>query len=288
MSVDNYNKIKNEEAIIEKKRLQIKEEKKEISSLHNKLDTTGNIYEYLATPACAISIALVALTTGPIVYVLPIITAICAISVVSAKYILKNKIEKGQNRISKLKEERKQAYQNREEAFEEIFNNLHNENMDKQDYYNQLVEAHNKCNLMNEYMEPYKHKRSKLKKIKNVISGVFDYFLAPLGAVVMPLFCSFVNVGTLGEVLMLAISSGTLLGCSLIDDRLSSKIEDLTDEIDDIKSDRTVAYVKRDIKLNEALEYLKSIDEKYNDLTLNNKIYKDKKQNSQKHLVKKR
>ena len=63
----------------------------------------------------------------------------------------------------------------------------------------------------------------------------------------------------------------------MTEDRLTSKIDDLTDVIDDIKSDRTVAYVKRDIKLNEALDYLKSIDEKYKDVRLNNQIIRDRK-----------
>ena len=126
MAMDNYNKIKKQEALIEEKRLAIKEEKKKISSLLNKIDMIGNIYEYLATPVCAISIALVALTTGPIVYVLPSIAAVCAISIVTTKFFLKKKVEKIQETLSNLKEERKQAYQDRERTFEDIFSNLKN------------------------------------------------------------------------------------------------------------------------------------------------------------------
>lgn len=288
MKLDNYNKIKKQEALIEEKRLAIKEEKKKISSLHNKLDMISNIYEYLATPACAISIALVALTTGPIVYVLPLITTLIATGIITTKFSLKNKIEKAKDNLSKLKEERKQAYTDREQTFENIFNNLNIQNKDGKDYYHQLMKIHEKCNLMNEYMEPYKQKKKKLNKIKNIISGLFDYALAPLGAIVLPLFCSFADVGTIAEVSLLAASSATLLGCSLIDDRLTSKIDDLTDEIDDIKSDRTVAYVKRDIKLNEALEYLKSIDNRYNDINLHNQIVRERKDNITNKKVKSR
>lgn len=276
MAVDNYNKIKKQEALIEEKRLAIKEEKKKISKLHNKLDMISNVYEYLATPACAISIALVALTTGPIVYVLPTITALIATGIITAKFGLKNRIEEYEEKLAKLKEERKQAYTDREQTFENIFNNLSVQNKDSKDYYHQLVTTHEKCNLMNEYMEPYKQKRKKLSKIKNIVSGLFDYVLAPLGAIALPLFCSFVNVSTVMEVSLLAASSATLLGCSLVDDRLTSKIEDLTDEIEDIKSDRTVAYVKRDIKLNEALDYLKSIDNRYADIKLQSQIVREK------------
>lgn len=288
MAVDNYNAIKRQEALIEEKRLAIKEEKKKISNLHNKLDMISNIYEYLAAPACAISLALVALTTGPIVYVLPTITALTAIGIITTKFGLKNRIEKYEERLAKLKEERKQAYTDREQAFENIFNNLNILNKDSKDYYHQLMQAHEKCNLMNEYMRPYKQKRKKLSKIKNVISVLFDYVLAPLGAIALPLFCSFADVGTVAEVSLLAASSATLLGCSLVDDRLTSKIDDLTNEIDDIKSDRTVAYVKRDIKLNEALEYLKSIDSRYNDISLQNQVVRERKSHVVSRAVKNR
>lgn len=285
---ENYNKIKKQEELIEEKRLKIKEEKKKITSLKSKLDLIGNLYEYLATPACAISIALVALTTGPIVYILPAITAVLALTVMANKFAIKNKIEKGNNLLSDLKEERKKAYKKREEIFENIFSKLQHTNMDVKDYYHQLVEAHKKCELLNEYMEPYKNKRTKLNKTKNIISGVFGYLLAPVAAVIMPLVCSFVDVGLVWEIAIMAMSSGTLLALALTDDHLTSKIDDLTEEIDDIKSDRTVAYVKRDIKLNEALEYLKTIDVNYRDIKLNNQVCRQNRPKEEKKMVKNR
>ena len=240
MSISNYNKIKQQENFIEEKRLAIKEKKKEISKMHNKIDTISNVYEYLVTPICAMSIALVVLLQGPIVYVLPSLAAIGAAGVITYKFILKNKLELLEKVLSKLKDQRQDAYKDREALFENIFDNLNKRHMDYKGFYSKLVEASEKCDLLTEYMVPYKEKRKRLQKIRNVISGIFDYLLAPLGAVAIPLLCSFVDIGTIGELILMGLSSGSLLSCSLIDNSLTKKIDDLNDEISDIKSDRTI------------------------------------------------
>ena len=120
-------------------------------------------------------------------------------------------------------------------------------------------------------MIPLKQKKKKMEKVRNFISRLFDYGLAPLGAVVLPLICAFSNVGTIGEVAMMTSSSAVLLGCATIDDKLTKEIDEIDDTISDIKSDRTVKYVKRDLKLNEALEFLKKSESQVQTQNLANK-----------------
>lgn len=275
--------IKEKEAIIEEKRLEIKKVKKERTKLRNKIDIVGNLYEYLVTPICAISISLVALLSGPIIYVLPTITAVGAISVVSYKFFLRKKMDKLDSNIQMLKKERQDAYNSREVAYENVFNDLRAKGMDVNDYYHQIVNASSACDKLTKSMEPHKQKKSKLEKIRNVISGLFDYSLAPIAAVVLPLVCAFVDVGTVGEIAIMSTSSAVLLGCATADDKLTKKIDEIEDTISDIKSDRTVKYVKRDLKLNEALRFLQSTENKM----MNRTIAKDKKA-EKKHKVSKR
>ena len=234
----------------------------------------GNIYEYLVTPMCAISITLVALFSGPIIYVLPSIAAVGAIGIVFYKFLLRNKIDNINKKISKLKKERQEVYDEREKSYENIFNNLNIKGKDENDYYHQIIKASNECDELTKSMVPHKEKKKKLERARNIISRAFDYGLAPLGAVILPLICSFVDIGTVGEVTMMGLSSAALLGCASVDDRLTKKIEEIDDTINDIKSDRTVKYVKRDLKLNEALNYLKKKEQKKENI-----LYKEVKRN---------
>lgn len=275
--------IKEKEAIIEEKRLEIKSVKNERTKLRNKIDMVGNLYEYLVTPICAISISLVALLSGPIIYVLPTITALGAISVVSYKFFLRKKMDKLDFNIQKLKKERQDAYDLREVAYENVFNDLRAKGLDVKDYYHQIVNASRKCHKLTKSMTPHKQKKFKLEKIRNIISGLFDYSLAPIAAVVLPLVCAFVDVGTIGEIAVMSTSSAVLLGCATVDDKLTKKIDEIEDTISDIKSDRTVEYVKRDLKLNEALCFLQSTENKI----INRMVVKDKKVDK-KHKVSKR
>ena len=95
-------RIKQIEKLIEKKRIEIKKIKYKRNKINDKIDVVGNIYEYFVTPACAISISLVALFSGPIIYVLPSLTAVGAISIVSYKFLLRNKLDKLNKDIEKL------------------------------------------------------------------------------------------------------------------------------------------------------------------------------------------
>lgn len=260
MGLYNYENVKEQALIIEEKRLIIKELKKRVSKIRNLIDNIGDIYEYLAIPLCAISITLVALFKGVIVYILPLITAIIAINVIAYKFVLNTKLERLNNQINKIKEERKSAYETRENIVENIFDDLHVKDLDTKDYYHQLVEINKKSNLLSSYMIPYKQKRKTIIKYKRITTYFFDYLLAPLTAIVLPLSCSFMDLSVVLQVVLMSISSFLLLSCALLNERLGNKIEELSDEIDDIKSDRTVNYVKRDIMLTEALEYLISIE----------------------------
>ena len=266
-----YDSIKNQESLIEEKRLAIRDIKNEKKRMHNKMDTIGNVYEYLVTPLCAVSIALVALFSGPIIYVLPSVTAVGAISAVSYKFSLRRKIDKLNSKLEKLKDDRRVAYEKREKAYEDIFDNLRLKGKDINDYYHQIVKASKECDNLTEEMIPLKQKKKKMEKVRNFISRLFDYGLAPLGAVVLPLICAFSNVGTIGEVAMMTSSSAVLLGCATIDDKLTKEIDEIDDTISDIKSDRTVKYVKRDLKLNEALEFLKKSESQVQTQNLANK-----------------
>lgn len=257
--------IKKQEDLIEEKRLAIKEIKNKRIKFKSRIETAGNIYEYFATPACAISITLVALFTGPIIYVLPAIAAAGAISVIMYKFLLNNKIDKLDKKLKKLKDERQSLYDEREAKYESIFNDLYIQRLDDKDYYHQIVNASNKCNEMTESLKPHKVNKKKLEKVRNIIHNVFDYGLAPLGAVLLPLLFAYADLGTISEVLAMGISSTALFGCVMADERLTQKIEELERTIGDIKDDRTVCYVQRDVKLKEALDYLKQ----RNDLIIN-------------------
>lgn len=253
-----YKEIKESEALIEEKRLTIKEIKKHIVKLKSKIEITGNIYEYFAIPSCAVSLILISLFNGLIIYVLPTFTALGAISAIVYKFLLKKQIEKWNLELDKLKKDRKEAYDNRERVFENIFSDLQNKNLDTNDYYHQIVSISNKCDNLTESMVPYKEKRAKLEKKREIFHKLFDYVLAPLGAVALPLFCSFVNVGAVVEAIAVTISSAALLASATVDEKLTEKIDELTRFINDIKSDRTVNYIKRDLKLSESLDYLQS------------------------------
>lgn len=261
MDLDNFQLIKQKETLIETNRLSIKKLKNFKRKMLDKMEFISNIYEYLVTPACAISIALVALFHGPIIYLLPSITAICAICVISYKFFIRNKFDNLDKQISILKEERQSAYDNREKLYENIFNDLNQKNEDIKDYYHQLLQVSDDCNVITKLMVPYKREKEKCVRIKNVISKVFDYILAPLAAVAIPLLFSFINAKTIVEVLVMAVMSFVLLIFALTDEKLTKRIEELEDEISELKSDRTVRYVKRDLKLKEALEFLKEYDE---------------------------
>ena len=266
MAFKKYELIEKKEALIEEKRLEIKKMKNEKKRLRDKMDIVGNIYEYLVIPVCAISIALVALLSGPIIYVLPSAAAAGAIGVISYKFSLRNKIDKLNNKIANLKKERQDAYDEREKAYEDIFNNLNMNGKDENNYYHQIVKASNECDELTKSMIPYKEKKKKVEKARNIIARTFDYCLAPMGAVLLPLVCSFADMGTLGEIAVMGASSAVLLGCASVDDRLTKKVEELEDNIQDIKNDRTVKYVKRDLKLNEALNHLKRKEQKNNEI----------------------
>lgn len=259
----NYEEIKRKEDLIEANRLAIKELKKEKSKLHGKMDMSGNIYEYLASPLCAISITLSALFTGPVVYILPIAMTGVAINMVVYKYSIRKKIDKLNNKMQGLKKERQKAYQEREKAYENIFNSLYAQKLDDKDYYHQIIAASEACEELTKSMQPYKEKKSKWEKIKNRISRIFSYVLAPLATVVLPVLATIFNMSLVGQIIMMAISSATLLSCVLVDDNLTQKIDELVKTINEIKSDRTVKYVQRDLKLKESLEYLKIKDSEF-------------------------
>lgn len=264
-----FDEIKNSEELIEEKRLAIKDIKKEKAKLHDLMDITSNIYEYLAAPLCAISITLAALFSGPIIYVLPILMSAIAIGISTSKFIIRRKVDKLNVKMSELKDQRQKAYKNREEIYENIFNNLAIKKLDDKDYYHQIVNASNECDKLTDSMIPYKEKRKKLIKSRNIISRIFDYVLAPVTTIVVPLVCSLTGIGVVSQVALMGLSSATLLGCASVDNHLTRGIDNLSYEINSIKSDRTVKYVKRDIKLEESLNYLKA----KKDLLLQKKQY---------------
>ena len=253
-----YNEIKEKEFLIEEKRLAIKQIKQEKVKLHSKLDFTGNIYEYLAIPLCTISITLVNLFSGPIIYALPILTAVGAVFSIIYKYSIRKKLDRLNNKIDKLKIERKDAYYIREQTYEKVFNDLQVKDSDDKDYYHQILNASRECDKLTKLMVPYKNKKIKLVKVRNFISRIFDYLLAPFTTIALPLLCSFANVSTISEVSMIAVSSAFLLTSAITDEKLTEKVDELDRDINNLKSDRTVNYVKRDIKLNEALIFLES------------------------------
>ena len=100
--------------------------------------------------------------------------------------------------------------------------------------------------------------KRKTELTRNRLSKLLTFALAPLSTIVLPLVCSFTNISTPMEVTMMLISTASLITCAGVDERLTHKIEDYQDTIDELKSDRTVKYIRRDIKLNEAIEYLKN------------------------------
>jgi len=260
MNEYNYNQIRKIEDLIEECRLEIKNIKKQKGNIHDKMDIISNIYEYIAAPLCAISITFAALFTGPIVYVLPILMTAGAISIVTYKFILRKKLDGLNIKLMNVKKKRKLAYDKREEMYENIFNELHSKHLDSKDYYHQIMENGNACNKLSESMLPYKQKKYKLEKNKNILSSFFDYGLAPTSTVVLPLICSLTSLGIVSEVILMSLSSFILMGCASVDDNLSKKIGDLDEAISEIKSDRTVQYIKRDMKLKESLNFLKKQD----------------------------
>lgn len=267
MNEEIYSRIKNNDKLIEEKRLAIKKEKKDKSKYHDRFETISNIYEYLATPLCAISISLVALLSGPIVYVLPILATCGALGITSYKFYLRRKMDLINDNIRRIKLERQDCYNQREKDYEKIFSNLENKGMDVEHYYKQLVKLRRECDDLSAKMAPHKNKKEKLEKFRGIISRVFDYGLVPVGAVILPVICAFADVGTIGEIVTMGVSSAALLACATLDNGLTKKIENLEDEIEDIKSDRTFRYAERDLKLASALEFLKKNDiihEKYN------------------------
>ena len=254
----NYELIKKSQDLIEEKRLEIKRIKAYKSKLNHTIDSINNIYEYLLAPLCAISITLATLFTGAITYILPIITAIAAITINTYKYNVKQKIEVLDSKLEECKLLRKQAYDKRENTFEEIFANLHNLNQDEKQYYEQILKIRKECDEINSIIDPYKVLKRKTELTRNRLSKLLTFALAPLSTIVLPLVCSFTNISTPMEVTMMLISTASLITCAGVDERLTHKIEDYQDTIDELKSDRTVKYIRRDIKLNEAIEYLKN------------------------------
>lgn len=254
----NYELIKKSQDLIEEKRLEIKRIKAYKSKLNHTIDSINNIYEYLLAPLCAISITLATLFTGAITYILPIITAIAAITINTYKYNVKQKIEVLDSKLEECKLLRKQAYDKRENTFEDIFANLHNLNQDEKQYYEQILKIRKECDEINSIIEPYKVLKRKTELTRNGLSKLLTFALAPLSTIVLPLVCSFTNISTPMEVTMMLISTASLITCAGVDERLTHKIEDYQDTIDELKSDRTVKYIRRDIKLNEAIEYLKN------------------------------
>lgn len=252
-----YKKIKEQENIIETNRLEIRKLKKEKYKLFDLKEVVGNIYEYMAAPLCAISITMSALLSGSVVYILPSVMSAVAVGFISCKYVIDRKINGVNDKISDLKEKRQLAYDNREMIVEEVFIDLKSKQLDDKDYYNQLVNASNKCHALTDSMVPLKNKKSKLSKIKDVLSLAFDYILAPFSTIALPLICSLTSMDIIPQIALMGVSSAILLGCASVDEHFHKEIEGLNDEIDEIKSDRTVNYVKRDLKLDEALKYLK-------------------------------
>lgn len=251
-----YEQIRYKEKQIEEKRINIKKIKNAKGNIHNVMDTISNIYEYFAAPLCAISISLTAFFTGPIVYALPIATAACAISIVSYKFSLRRKLDLLNKRMAILKDERQELYEQREQLYEDMFNKLQHQNLDKKDYYHQILEAEKSCQDLTVSMLPYKSRKKKYITTRKVISRTFDYGLAPTATVILPLVCALISMSPLGQVISMSTSSALLLGCASVDDYLAKKIEEQDSFIQDIKSDRTVKYVQRDMKLKESLEYL--------------------------------
>lgn len=249
--------VKEQSALIEEKRLEIKNIKTYKSKLKNKLDAITTVYEYLLAPLCAISMTFATLFAGPITFVLPIAMAILAIGVNVYKYNVRKRMDVLNDRIDIAKNIRGVAYNQREQAFKKLFAGLQRNHCDEKHYYEQMENIENECNEINKRMQPYKEERDKIEKSKKGLSRVFSYVLAPLSTIVLPLVCSMANVPPVGEIGVMLASTASLLTCSSIDTKWDHKLNDLEESIDELKSDRTVKYVERDLKLNEAIEFLK-------------------------------
>lgn len=252
--------VKEQGELIEEKRLEIKNIKNYKSKLKNKLDAMTTIYEYLLAPLCAISMTLVTLFTGPITYVLPISMAVFAIGINIYKYNIRSKMDVLNDRIDMAKNVRAVAYNQREQAFKRLFAGLRSRKSDDKNYYEQISNIEKECNAINARLAPYKEERSRIERNKKGLSRVFSYVLAPLSTIVLPLVCSVANIPPIGEIGVMLASTASLLTCSSIDTKMDHKLNDIEETIDELKSDRTVKYVERDLKLNEAIEFLKDKD----------------------------
>ena len=252
--------VKEQGELIEEKRLEIKNIKNYKSKLKNKLDAMTTIYEYLLAPLCAISMTLATLFTGPITFVLPISMAVFAIGINIYKYNIRSKMDVLNDRIDLAKNVRAVAYNQREQAFKRLFAGLQRRKSDDKNYYEQISNIEKECNAINARLAPYKEERNRIEKNKKGLSRVFSYVLAPLSTIVLPLVCSVANIPPIGEMGVMLASTASLLTCSSIDTKMDHKLNDIEETIDELKSDRTVKYVERDLKLNEAIEFLKDKD----------------------------
>lgn len=258
MNKQNINKIKNCENEIEKKRLAIRKIKKDKIRLINEVDTLGDVYEYFAVPSCTISIMLVSLFSGFGVFILPIIATLATIIVVVAKLITNNKIESLEKKIDELKLSRQEDYKNREKIYASIFDVLQKKNLDKFDYYHQIVEVSNCCDLLTESTFPYKKKMKEMIETRSFLRKIFDYLLAPLGSIFLPLVCALFSIGIAVNVVLVFILSSILFSLVMIDEKLTKKIQQISIIIDEIKKDRTINYIKRDLMLRDCLEFLEN------------------------------
>ena len=185
---------------------------------------------------------------------------------------IKRKVEVLDDKLSEHKLLRKQAYDIREKSFEDIFNNLHTIHKDDKKYYEQILKIREECDSINSIIEPYKVLRDRAESKRGKLSKILTFVLAPLSTIVLPLVCSLSDMSIAGEVATMMLSTISLITCAGMDEKLAHKIEGYEDTINELKSDRTVKYIKRDMKLNEALEYLKTnsmIDKNAREIPIN-------------------
>ena len=259
-----YERIKEYNDLIEKNRLEIKKYNEKKDMLHDRMDTLGNIYEYFVLSSCSISVLIMNFLSGPSIYVLPTLSAFVAAGVISGKFIARKRLDKLNKKIKDAKTIRRNAYDDKEKVFEKIFESYNNKGLDDKGYYKEIVRIEEMCQKKTAAMNRKRIQRDKVAKIRNMISRVFSYVLAPVSVIGIPLLCALGDIGPAGEVALTIGSNIVLFTCATIDDHLTKKVDNIVEEIDKIKEDRTIAYIKRDVRINDALRYWKLNSEKYN------------------------
>lgn len=250
-----YEQIKEYNELIESKRQEIREYNDKKDLLHDRMDTLGNIYEYFALSSCAVSVLIMNFFTGPGVYIFPLLASVVACGVIGGKFATRKQLDGLNKKIKEAKTIRRKAYDDKEIVFEKIFESYKNKGLDDKGYYKEILRIEEMCKKKTNTMNKLKVERDKLAKNRNFISRMFSYILAPLGAIGVPLLCAFADVGPVGEVTLTLFSNAILFACATVDNHLTKKVENIIAQIENIKDDRTIAYIKRDMRINDALKY---------------------------------